>query len=280
MILPAFGVTIDDFTALRESRVRAAVDTTCGSVLNVWKRGGKLHAATASALIPRQALPRGNAGHGLSGPQVSGRSIHSSCGTARESAARLRFHRRSYLSGGDPPALRSACGHRRASTRSPIASASASPIRQRCWPVRSLAIAEEIGAAIARSRGTGGRESDFRSFDTICSATQEQRDAVRELLEEPLDLMVVIGGFNSSNTISLAALCAQRVPTYHIEKPAAIDSVAGTIHYRLPGIQHREATAEGWLPSGPVRIGMTAGASTPNSKIGEVVSRILAARDS
>jgi 4-hydroxy-3-methylbut-2-en-1-yl diphosphate reductase len=142
----------------------------------------------------------------------------------------------------------------------------------------SLEIAEEVGAAIARARGIEGRERDFRSFDTICSATQERQDAVRDLLEEPLDMMVVIGGFNSSNTISLAALCAQRVTTYHIENPDAIDIAAETIHYRVPGVQHREATAQGWLPSGAVRVGLTAGASTPNSKIGEVVSRILAGR--
>ena len=75
----------------------------------------------------------------------------------------------------------------------------------------SLAIAAEVGAAIERRRGADVRARDFRSFDTICSATQERQDAVVELLREPLDVMVVIGGYNSSNTMSLAALCSETV---------------------------------------------------------------------
>ncbi|HET9455683.1 MAG TPA: 4-hydroxy-3-methylbut-2-enyl diphosphate reductase, partial [Gemmatimonadaceae bacterium] len=143
----------------------------------------------------------------------------------------------------------------------------------------SLAIAARVGAAIAEARGDSARATDFRSFDTICSATQERQDAVKDLLEEPLNAMIVVGGYNSSNTISLAMLCAERVPTYHVEAPGAIDPEANTVVYRLPQKQHEEATATGWLPtSGPVRVGLTAGASTPNSKIEETVERILATR--
>ena len=76
----------------------------------------------------------------------------------------------------------------------------------------SLAIGEEVGRAVARRYGDDYRAANFRTFDTICSATQDRQDAVQELLREPLDVMVVIGGYNSSNTISLAALCAERVP--------------------------------------------------------------------
>ncbi|HEY2025724.1 MAG TPA: 4-hydroxy-3-methylbut-2-enyl diphosphate reductase, partial [Gemmatimonadaceae bacterium] len=119
----------------------------------------------------------------------------------------------------------------------------------------------------------------FRTFDTICSATQERQDAVLALLDQPLDAMIVIGGFNSSNTISLAALCAERVPTYHIEDASGIDPDAGTVHFRVAGVRHVEETLSGWMPAdGPVRIGVTAGASTPNNKIGETVARILATR--
>jgi 4-hydroxy-3-methylbut-2-enyl diphosphate reductase len=121
--------------------------------------------------------------------------------------------------------------------------------------------------------------ADFRSFDTICSATQERQDAVKELLREPIDAMVVIGGYNSSNTISLAMLCAEQVPAYHVESPAAVDDGHGAIRYRLPQKAHEERVQEHWLPAeGPVRIGLTAGASTPNSKIGEAVIRIFAMR--
>jgi 4-hydroxy-3-methylbut-2-enyl diphosphate reductase len=144
----------------------------------------------------------------------------------------------------------------------------------------SLAIAEAVGRAIERARGAQARAADFRTFDTICSATQERQDAVRELLEEPLDVMIVIGGYNSSNTISLAALCAERVTTYHVETAGAIDPAARVVRYRPAGKQQREAVAENWLPAtGAVRVGLTAGASTPNNKIGEAVARIFATRD-
>ena len=101
---------------------------------------------------------------------------------------------------------------------------------------------------------------------------------MRELLAEGVDLMVVIGGFNSSNTLSLASLCGEKVRTFHIHSAEAIDPEHKTIHFRPVGLKHSEADARHWLPPGPVRVGITAGASTPNSKIGDVVVRILATR--
>ncbi|MEW5918104.1 MAG: 4-hydroxy-3-methylbut-2-enyl diphosphate reductase, partial [Gemmatimonadota bacterium] len=143
----------------------------------------------------------------------------------------------------------------------------------------SLAIGEAVSAAMARGFGDEYRSANFRTFDTICSATQERQDAVMELLQEPLDAMIVIGGYNSSNTISLAALCAERVPTYHVESADAIDPTTRNIAYRVAGKEHREAVAADWLAArGPVRIGITAGASTPNNLIGDAVMRILATR--
>ena len=137
---------------------------------------------------------------------------------------------------------------------------------------------DHAASRLGHARGQSARDAQFRTFDTICSATQERQDAVIELLREPLDVMVVIGGFNSSNTISLAALCAERVPTFHVESPEGIDPETGSVHHRLPGLQHRDADTSDWIPAGDVRLGITAGASTPNSKIGEAVVRILATR--
>jgi 4-hydroxy-3-methylbut-2-enyl diphosphate reductase len=132
---------------------------------------------------------------------------------------------------------------------------------------------------MARGFGEAYRSANFRTFDTICSATQERQDAVLELLDESLDAMIVIGGYNSSNTISLAALCAERVPTYHVESVESIDASNRTIAYRVAGVHHHEAVATDWIPkAGPARIGVTAGASTPNNMIGEVVTRVLATR--
>jgi 4-hydroxy-3-methylbut-2-enyl diphosphate reductase len=119
---------------------------------------------------------------------------------------------------------------------------------------------------------------NFRTFDTICSATQERQDAVVELLREPLDVMVVIGGYNSSNTMSLAALCSETVRTFHVEDAYDIEPGTGTIRHRPLGENGEITTAE-WIPTaGPVRVGVTAGASTPNNKIGEAIGRIFATR--
>ena len=142
----------------------------------------------------------------------------------------------------------------------------------------SLAIGELIGHSMARARGEDYARENFRTFDTICSATQERQDAVVELLREPLDVMVVIGGYNSSNTMSLAAICSETVRTFHIEDAEDIDPATATIRHRPLGAK-AETSSANWIPgASPVRIGVTAGASTPNNKIGEAVGRIFATR--
>jgi 4-hydroxy-3-methylbut-2-en-1-yl diphosphate reductase len=139
----------------------------------------------------------------------------------------------------------------------------------------SLAIAEEFRRSMGRRYGAETLEQHFRSFDTICSATQERQDAVLELLREPMDLMVVVGGYNSSNTCHLAALVHHHgVPTYHIEDADAIDVVTGGIRHQPIGTK-AEAQSQSWLGDAKI-IGITAGASTPNNKVGETIARICA----
>jgi 4-hydroxy-3-methylbut-2-enyl diphosphate reductase len=142
----------------------------------------------------------------------------------------------------------------------------------------SLAIAGEVGKSMARRWGAEALGEHFRTFDTICSATQERQDAVLKLIAEPLDLMVVIGGYNSSNTTHLAAICSEKVTTYHIEDAACIDVEDGSIRHRPVGMHATEERHERWLPEGRLTIGITAGASTPNNKIGETIERIAALR--
>jgi 4-hydroxy-3-methylbut-2-enyl diphosphate reductase len=277
VIMPAFGVTIADFAALRDKGC-VLVDTTCGSVLNVWKRvesyardgftalihGKYYHEETRATASQVQKYPNG---HYIVVRHTEEAGIVTGFIEGRVSRAEVleRFAPHAVSPGFDPDLHLRRIGVANQTTM--LAS-------------ESLAIAAEVGAAIERARGSAARATDFRSFDTICSATQERQDAVRELLAEPLDAMVVIGGFNSSNTISLTALCAETVPSYHVETPEAIDVERGTIHHRLAGVAHLEETTPNWLPADrPVRIGITAGASTPNSKIGEAVRRILATRE-
>jgi len=87
--------------------------------------------------------------------------------------------------------------------------------------------------------------------------------------------MIVIGGYNSSNTQALARMCAPRVRTFYIDNPTCIEE--SSIRHRQVGAADESRTAD-WLPAGPQTIGITAGASTPDSVVGEVVERILALR--
>jgi 4-hydroxy-3-methylbut-2-enyl diphosphate reductase len=275
VILPAFGVTMAAFEALRAAGC-VLVDTTCGSVLNVWKRVDAYARDGFTALIhgkhyheetratASQVLKYAGGSYLVVRDMTEAREVCEYIEGRGDREAFLAKYRKAASPGFDPDV------HLR---RVGVANQTTMLAKE------SLAIGEEVGNAILRARGPEARATEFRTFDTICSATQERQDAVIALLEEPLTAMVVIGGFNSSNTISLAALCAERVPTYHIEDATGIDPESGTVHFRRPGVKHVEATETGWLPTqGPVRIGVTAGASTPNNKIGETVARILAAR--
>ncbi|HEU4631350.1 MAG TPA: 4-hydroxy-3-methylbut-2-enyl diphosphate reductase [Gemmatimonadaceae bacterium] len=274
VILPAFGVTIADFEALRALGC-VVVDTTCGSVLNVWKRvesyardgftalihGKYYHEETRATASQVRHYPDGQ--YIIVRDMAEARAVCDYIEGRGDREAFLRRFAHAASPGFDPDAHLQRVG---------VANQTTMLARE------SLAIAAEVGAAMERAYGADHRAEHFRSFDTICSATQERQDAVHELLAEPLDVMVVVGGFNSSNTMSLAALCAEKVPTYHIEDASGIDPELRLIRH-LPTGSKQETTTHDWLPAvGPLRVGLTAGASTPNNKIGETVARIFATR--
>jgi 4-hydroxy-3-methylbut-2-enyl diphosphate reductase len=140
----------------------------------------------------------------------------------------------------------------------------------------SLEIQARLRAAMRDRYGEDALPDRFRAFDTICSATQDRQDAVRAMLDAGgLDLMIVIGGYNSSNTQALAAMCAPRVPTFHIDGP---DSIAADVIRHRPLSGDAEQGKPFWLPNRHVTVGLTAGASTPDSIVGAVVERILSLR--
>jgi 4-hydroxy-3-methylbut-2-en-1-yl diphosphate reductase len=275
VILPAFGVTIGDFETLRGIGC-VMVDTTCGSVLHVWKRvesygrdgftalihGKHYHEETRATASQITKYPDGQ--YLIVRDMREAASVMEYIEGSRTAEALLaQFLPHACSPGFDPARHLRRIGVANQTTM--LAS-------------ESLAIAAAVGDAVERAHGAAYRGEHFRSFDTICSATQDRQDAVLALLEEPLDVMVVIGGYNSSNTMSLAAICAERVPTYHIADATCIDPEGNIIRYKAIG-QPPESEAAGWLPlDRPVRVGLTAGASTPNNKIGDAVARIFATR--
>jgi len=141
----------------------------------------------------------------------------------------------------------------------------------------SLAIRERLRQAVITRWGEAAVAEHYRAFDTICSATQDRQDAVRALLDEPLDLMLVVGGYNSSNTSHLAEMpCEEGVPAYHIDDAACILGPERIRHKPVGKVG--EVIHEGWLPPGDRIVGLTAGASTPNNKVGEVIEALLRCR--
>lgn len=273
VLLPAFGVTVQDFTRLRDLGC-VLVDTTCGSVLNVWKRveryaqdgftavvhGKHLHEETKATASQMNRYDGGKylIVRDMGEAEVLCRFIER--GEPRAEVERL--FREKVSPGFD---------FERDLERIGVANQTTMLANE------SLAIAKRIGDALARRYGAEHLEYHFRSFDTICSATQERQDAVVALLEQPMDVMVVVGGYNSSNTNHLAKLCAAKRRTYHIADASCIAPESGAIRFK-PADGAEEVEQQGWLPDDVRVIGITAGASTPNNKIGEAIERILQTR--
>lgn len=285
VILPAFGATVADFRRLQEVGC-ILVDTTCGSVLNVWKRVEQYARDGFTALVHGKHLheeTRATASQALKYPEgrflivrdlAEARKVMDYLERAPGALTRDEFlaHFAAKASPGFDPDLHL--------DRIGVAN------QTTMLSGDSLEIAAEVGRSLGRRfGGEPGFDpaAHFRSFDTICSATQERQDAVDALVagpEGPPDVMVVIGGYNSSNTNHLAVLCARHTVTFHVADASCIDPAAGTIRFKPAGtpLDAPEVVAEDWLPPGPVTVGLTAGASTPNNKIGEAVERLLRTR--
>jgi 4-hydroxy-3-methylbut-2-enyl diphosphate reductase len=269
VILPAFGVTIAQLQQL-ERRGCTLVDTTCGSVLNVWKNVRRYAEGGFTSIIhgkvwheETQATAShavGDGGHYLVVLNLD--EADRVCDYIRHGGDRDAFLRRfekAVSNGFDPD---------RHLTRVGLANQTTMLMSE------SLEIGEHLKAAMADRYGAAAVADHFEAFDTICSATQDRQDAVVALLAGTgLDLMIVIGGYNSSNTCNLARICAASRPTFHIAAPDCLES-PGRIRHRPAG-GTGEITTDAWLPaSGPVAIGLTSGASTPDNLVGLAVTRL------
>src|SRR5262249_21022648 len=272
VIIPAFGVTVLEAEHLNALGC-VQVDTTCGSVLNVWKM---VHRAARDGFTV----------------VIHGKHYHEE---TRATASETLLHEGGrYLCVRDVPEANLVCAFIRGQLTadalrerfSGAASADFDPDRDlerislanqtTMLMSESLQIQELLRQAVRDRHGDDGVDQRFRAFDTICSATQDRQDAVRAMLDAGgLDMMLVIGGYNSSNTQALARMCAPRLPTFHIENPTSVEN--GAIRHR-PLDGGADARTIGWLPDGPVSLGVTAGAATPDRVVRDVLERVLALR--
>jgi 4-hydroxy-3-methylbut-2-enyl diphosphate reductase len=137
-------------------------------------------------------------------------------------------------------------------------------------------VQRRIRAAIIDRDGPERGSKSFRFFDTICGATQERQDALSALLREKMDLLLVVGGYNSSNTSHLAEMGEAELPTYFVRSAQKLESAERITHYNLH--EKREIVTENWLPVGPAIVGITAGASCPNNLIEDTILRVYELR--
>lgn len=278
VIIPAFGVTLADMKRLQDIGC-ILVDTTCGSVLLVWKRVNSYARDGYTAVI------HGKYHHEESRATASQVNRHPG---GRYIIVRDMAEAESvgaYMTGGDGAPSREEFlrhfGNRSSDGFDPDRDLGRIGVANQTTMLatESLAIGARLREMMAGAFGEAHAGEHFRSFGTICSATQERQDAVLEMMRNPPDIMIVVGGYNSSNTNHLAHLCREYTTSYHVGDAACIDTATGAIHHKPELDPHApEAVATDWLPRGPFELGITAGASTPNNKIGEALARILEIR--
>jgi 4-hydroxy-3-methylbut-2-enyl diphosphate reductase len=272
VIVPAFGATVPLVEEIRRHGCRI-VDTTCGDVMSVWKRVRQNASEQVTSIIHGKATheeTRATASRALgdgSGHYLVVLDLRETAMVrdfllgriGRESF--LEAFRGRFSEGFDPDLHLVRIGIANQTTM----------LREETEAVQSM-LREAI---LARD----GNDANFRIFDTICGATQERQDALKQLLGGSLDLLLVVGGYNSSNTTHLAEIGEQKVPTWFVRNQECLVSPEEIRHFDL-ALREEVTTRSPWLPVGgvPATIGITAGASCPNNLIEEVMLRVLSLR--
>jgi 4-hydroxy-3-methylbut-2-enyl diphosphate reductase len=272
VIVPAFGTELSIQQQIKD-RGCQIVDTTCGDVMSVWKRVRKYASESATSIIhgkaeheetkatSSRALGDGK-GHYLVVLTLADTDYV--CDYIRHGGDKHAFLEKfkgAYSAGFDPDIHLRTVGVANQTTM----------LRGETEEVQ-----RRIRQAITDRDGAEEGAKNFRFFDTICGATQERQDALRELLNVKMDLLIVVGGYNSSNTSHLAEMGEERLPTYFVLNASRLVSPQEIKHYDLH--QKEEVIAHNWLPQGPVMVGITAGASCPNNLIEETLIRLFELR--
>jgi 4-hydroxy-3-methylbut-2-enyl diphosphate reductase len=273
VVVPAFGVPRADMDHLAAIGC-VVVDTTCGSVLNVWKNVERYASLGVTSII------HGKFEHEETRATFSRTTIRPDAHylvvrNLDEAAYACDY----IVSGGDRHAFLERFRDAVSAGFDPDRHLERVGLANQTTMLssESLQVSGMFRDAIVRRSGEAALADRFIAFDTICSATQDRQDAIVAMRDLGLDLMLVIGGYNSSNTNNLARIASTFTAAYHIEDATSIVS-PGRIRHKLPG-RHEEIETEAWLGNGPRRIGLTAGASTPNSQLGEAIERIVGFRD-
>ena len=272
VIVPAFGTEVSTLARIKD-RGCEIVDTTCGDVMSVWKRVRQYANENATSIIHGKAEHEETKatssratfnGHGHYLVVLTLDETDYVCDYIRSGGDKAKFLERfkgAHSPGFDPDIHLKTVGVANQTTM----------LRGETEEVQ-----RRINAAI-RDRDGNGAGKNFRFFDTICGATQERQDALREMLGERTDFLLVIGGYNSSNTSHLAEMGEEKMPTYFVRNASRLESTKRIVHYDLR--LKKEVVTENWLPPRPLIAGITAGASCPNNLIEETILRLFALHD-
>ena len=272
VIVPAFGTEVATLQQIKE-RGCQIVDTTCGDVMSVWKRVRKYASESATSII------HGKAEHEET-KATSSRALGSGgghylvvltlaetdyvCDYIRHGGNKAEFlekFKNAHSPGFDPDLHLRSVGVANQTTM----------LRGETEEVQ-----RRIRQAVVDRDGPEVAATNFRFFDTICGATQERQDALRELLDVKMNLLLVVGGYNSSNTSHLAEMGEEKLPTYFVRNASRLLSQSEILHYNLH--ERQEVVARDWLPPGRLVVGITAGASCPNNLIEETLIRLFELR--
>lgn len=272
VIVPAFGTDLLTLKRIQE-RGCQLVDTTCGDVMSVWKRVRHNASEDVTSII-----------HGKAEHEETKATASRALGTGRgHYLVVLTLNDTDYVCdyirhGGDKEGFLLRFKDAHSPYFDPDKHLEAVGVANQTTMLRGETeeVQRRIRAAIIDRDGPELAARNFRFFDTICGATQERQDALYELLKQPMDLLLVVGGYNSSNTSHLAEMGEAKLPTYFIRSASKLESDKRITHYNLH--ERREIVTENWLPSGPRVIGITAGASCPNNLIEDTILRVYELR--
>jgi 4-hydroxy-3-methylbut-2-enyl diphosphate reductase len=271
VILPAFGVTVAMLAEL-DRRGATLVDTTCGSVLNVWKNVRRYSENGYTSIIHGKVWHEETQATASQAVQYGGHYLVVL--DRAETEVVCEYVRR----GGDSGAFLRRFANAASPGFEPARDLGRLGLANQTTMLmsESLEIGDMIRAAMTDRYGESSLGGHYQAFDTICSATQDRQDAVVNLLrDKPVDLVIVIGGYNSSNTANLARICAAARPTFHIADPECLIS-PNEIRHRPIGSKTEGSTSD-WLPAaGPLSIGLTSGASTPDNLVGAAIAKLAA----
>ncbi len=273
VIIPAFGAEVSVMELLRQKGCQL-VDTTCGDVMSVWKRVRQYASESITSIIHGKAWHEETKATSSRALAANGNGHYLVVFTLAETdyvcdyiqkggnkAELLEKFKGAYSPGFDPDLHLKAVGVANQTTM----------LRGETEEVQ-----HRIRQAMSDRYGADKLAEHFRVFDTICGATQDRQDALEKLLNEPLDILIVIGGYNSSNTSHLAEMGEGRLPTYFIRNSSKMVSDRKIIHFSMQ--KNAEIEADNWLPDGDITVGVTAGASCPNNLIEETIRRLFELR--